>query len=119
LTDRDEALARQAAAYERAIEGVRAALVAPPAVPFRRPVPVPRSEPEPGPGPERAEVTVVDDAEVEVVPAPVRSSVPRARRVERRMLKIDDRDDADDGPWRPLDRREAALSDLLDDVGDA
>jgi len=40
-----------------------------------------------------------------------RSPVPRSRRVERRLLKIDDRDD---GPRRPLDRRQATLSELLD-----
>ena len=39
-----------------------------------------------------------------------RSTVPRAQRVERRMLKIDDRDDAS---WPGLTRRSEALSDLL------
>jgi hypothetical protein len=38
------------------------------------------------------------------------SAVPRAQRVERRMLKIDDRDDA---AWPALGRRNEALSNLL------
>jgi hypothetical protein len=39
-----------------------------------------------------------------------RSTVPRSQRVERRMLKIDDRDDA---AWPGLSRRNQALSNLL------
>ncbi len=101
LIDRDELIARQAAAYERVLDGLRVAMARKPVEPKATPT----AEQEPA-----LVATVVDE------PGRGRarfgaSAVPRAQRVERRMLKIDDRDDA---AWPALGRREAALSDLLD-----
>ncbi len=101
LADRDEALARQAAAYERALESIRAAAARPVANRTVRPETATEGPPT---------VLVVDETDGGRVKFGS-SPVPRARRVERRMLKIDD---SDDGPWSPLDRRHAQLSDLLD-----
>jgi hypothetical protein len=69
------------------------------------PVPVPVTE-------AAAAATIVDRTNGGRV-AFGKSTVPRARRVERRMLKIDDSDDSDDGPWPGLGRREAELSKFL------
>jgi len=105
LADREESSRLQAAASERALEGLRSAMARRGSGANGRPGSLPAAP---------VEATVVDDAHDGPRDGPVaagRSSVPRARRVERRMLKIDD---GDDGPWRPLDRRQAALSDLLD-----
>ncbi len=101
LVDRDGVVERQAAAYERAVDGLRVAMARKPVEPKAKPA----AEPEPA-----LVATVVDE------PGGGRarfgaSAVPRAQRVERRMLKIDDRDDA---AWPALGRRQAALSDLLD-----
>ena len=111
LGGRDEAVERQAAAYQRAIEGMRAAMARPTATPDRGPTRAPAPAPP-----------VVPVVVAEAVPAKVveisddgrvmsgRSTVPRAQRVERRMLKIDDSDAA----WPAISRREAALSHFLD-----
>lgn len=75
--------------------------------------------PHPAPAPPALAAEVVDqdpsrgimENDGEGGPVVGRSTVPRARRVERRMLKLDDSDDAS---WPSLDRRKAALSNLLD-----
>jgi len=107
---RKEAVERQAAASERAFEGLRSAVARPAAGAVARvrsaTVAASASDTEPSPPDATADETPKGR------PGPLaRSTVPRARRVERRMLKIDD---GDDHPWRPLDRRQADLSDLLD-----
>jgi hypothetical protein len=114
-----DSVERQAAASERAIEGLRSALTRPVSSANGRSSRAPDGPPpatdEPAEtvdadAPAAPEVTVVDETDGGMV-VYGKSVVPRARRVERRMLKIDDRDDAS---WRPLDRRQAKLSELLD-----
>jgi hypothetical protein len=146
VAQRAEAVERQAAASERALEGLRSAIARPGASGAGNgrprattpPPPPPRAEasmkatadptirwaadppakPNVAPAADaepmyELETLIVEEADVPPIerrPSPV----PRARRVERRLLRIDDRDDAQ---WRPLDRRQAALSDLLDEPG--
>ncbi|HEX7277130.1 MAG TPA: hypothetical protein VF244_07120, partial [Acidimicrobiales bacterium] len=100
---RDDAIERQAAAYERAVEGMRAAMARPATVPAAAPAPPPPPPPEVVPA---AVVELSNDGRVLYG----RSAIPRAQRVERRMLKIDDSNAA----WPALSRREADLTDLLD-----
>jgi hypothetical protein len=112
LIDRDGVVERQAAAYERALEGLRAAMARQPA---KRSPRAADPEPEPDPEPEAESPVAALVAEVidETNGGRVkfgRSAVPRAQRVERRMLKLDDRDDAS---WPGLTRRSEALADLL------
>jgi hypothetical protein len=113
-----DSVERQAAASERAIEGLRSALTRPATSANGRSSRAPdgpppatdeRAETVDADAPAAPEVTVVDETDGGMV-VYGKSVVPRARRVERRMLKIDDRDDAS---WRPLDRRQAKLSELL------
>gem|GEM_PF-2673818 len=105
LGGRDELIERQASAYERAVDGLRSAMNRPPPAPAAAP------EPEPSPSPTPPTVAAAVVAPPETVPVRfAASTVPPAKRVERRMLKI-----ADDAAWPALNRREAALSDLLDE----
>ena len=163
LIERDTVVQRQAAANERALAGLRAAMASRPPRVACHPHPrrqnhhcrppaagrtpaarvwarqaqakhPPQSDPESEPDFEfeadeaarrrRAEsvlVAVVDDIDGDTHGDNDRdtnggrvkygqSAVPRAQRVERRMLKIDDRDDA---AWPALSRRSEALSNLL------
>ena len=120
LADRSEALERQAAASEHALETFRAAMARPATEPGGRVRPavitVSAGPADPSsPGEPSAGDAPTDDRASGRRTAFGRSSVPQARRVERRMLKIDDGDGGDgDAPSRPVDRRQAALSDLLD-----
>jgi hypothetical protein len=153
VAQRAEAVERQAAASERALEGLRSAIARPaasagngrprattppsppttePTKPTKptKPAMKPTADPtiqwaaEPPAQPTAApaadaeplyelETMIVEETDVRPIERRA-SPVPRARRVERRMLRIDDRDDAQ---WRPLDRRQAALSELLDEPG--
>ena len=117
LAQRSEAVERQAAASVRALEDMRSAMARPTAG-VARANGGPRAVTPPPPPPQELPTeplyeleTVGDEVSIPERPLLGKSSVPRSRRVERRLLKIDDRDDE---PWRPLDRRQAALSDLLD-----
>ncbi len=156
LIERDTVVQRQAAANERALAGLRAAMASrpPPSPATRTPgtktttaaraaagrTPAarvwarqgqakhpPQSDSEAEPdfefetdADEAAEsvlVAVVDDLDGDITRDTNggrvkygESAVPRAQRVERRILKIDDRDDA---AWPALNRRSQALSNLL------
>ncbi len=107
LVDRDGVVQRQAAAYERALDGLRSAISRPAGEPTTRPARLP--EPVPTSASASASASGAYDPRGRVKLG--RSNIPREQRVERRMLKLDDRDDA---AWPALGRREAALTDLLD-----
>ncbi len=131
LVQRSEAVERQAAASEQALESMRSVMTRPavarPTVAratgaaARADDPAGRANGGPNavtlpsstdPEPLYELEETVDEEELRPErPLLGKSPVPRSRRVERRLLKIDDRDGE---PWRPLDRRQAALSDLLD-----
>jgi len=105
LVTRDQTVERQAVAHELALEGLRSDLAGLLAAPAGASAP-----PTAGPAPPVLVTAVVDETAAGRVGFG-RPTVPRAQRVERRMLKIDD---GDDGPWSALDRRQSALSELLD-----
>ncbi len=119
---------QQSAANERALEGLRSAMGIPAARPNGHSNPPPAATPPAPTPPAPTPPARTPPARTPSTPPPEhgfdptnggrvafgRSVVPREQRVERRMLRIDD---SDGGPWRPLERRQAALSDLLDGPG--
>jgi hypothetical protein len=96
---REESVAQQAAAYERAEQGLRSVMARPPDGGFGQPTPIP-------------EPVIVVSNGGRVLSR--KSNVPRSQRVERRMLKIDDADEGDPPAWPALGRREAELTEMLD-----